>query len=494
MNTRTKLLSLAALTAMVCLFVGNAVADGDAFADEPAPAPVRTYAPRAFSCGGTDEIVVTAPGEWQVGESQVCVIRFRAANRYQTCQVVHPMANGLECVGTQPQATRSGNNIVWDLGSVERGEERTFQVQYRSINDVDLKLCAFLQTTSCSCSAAKTVRARIAIEKTGPETAVLGENVPYTITISNVGDGTAKNVVLNDYLPEGLRHSSGSSQLSQEIGSLAPGESRTLSLAATAVARGRHCNRAVVTTSNAGTAESTACTVVQERQLQLTKDGTPSQFLGRKANYNIVVTNPGDAGLTDVVVVDTLPPHTTYVSSSGGQVQGNQVIWRLNTLGPGQSQTFNVTVTCHTPGTHVNTVTAECREGLRRQAEAPTVWRGMPAVRVEVVDDPDPVEIGGETVYTISVMNQGTAQDSNVEVTAVFPNSLKPLAVSGAIGSQIQGQKVIFAPVPTIQPKQEIIYRIKAQALSVDDARLRVYVKTNLLETPVCEEESTHLY
>ena len=494
MNFNLKSLRLSALAVMVCLFAGNALADGDAFADEPAPAPVRTYAPRAFSCGGTDEIVVTAPGEWQVGETQVCVIRFRAANRYQTCQVVHPMANGLEVVGTQPAANRSGNNIVWDLGNVERGEERTFQVQYRSVNDVDLKLCAFLQTTSCSCSAAKTVRARIAIEKTGPETAVLGENVPYTITISNVGDGTAKNVVLNDYLPEGLRHSSGAAQLTQDIGSLAPGESRTLTLTAQAVARGRHCNRAVVTTANAGTAESTACTVVQERQLQLTKDGTPSQFLGRRANYNIVVTNPGDAGLTDVVVVDTLPPYTTYVSSSGGQVQDNKVVWRLNTLGPGQSQTFNVTVTCQTPGTHVNTVTAECREGLRRQAEAPTVWRGMPAVRVEVVDDPDPVEIGGETIYTISVMNQGTAQDSNVEVTAVFPPSLKPLAVSGAINSHIEGQKVIFASVPVIQPKQEIIYKIKAQALSVDDARLRVYVKTNLLETPVCEEESTHLY
>ena len=494
MNFNLKSLRLSALAVMVCLFAGNALADGDAFADEPAPAPVRTYAPRAFSCGGTDEIVVTAPGEWQVGETQVCVIRFRAANRYQTCQVVHPMANGLEVVGTQPAANRSGNNIVWDLGNVERGEERTFQVQYRSVNDVDLKLCAFLQTTSCSCSAAKTVRARIAIEKTGPETAVLGENVPYTITISNVGDGTARNVVLNDYLPEGLRHSSGAAQLTQDIGSLAPGESRTLTLTAQAVARGRHCNRAVVTTANAGTAESTACTVVQERQLQLTKDGTPSQFLGRRANYNIVVTNPGDAGLTDVVVVDTLPPYTTYVSSSGGQVQDNKVVWRLNTLGPGQSQTFNVTVTCQTPGTHVNTVTAECREGLRRQAEAPTVWRGMPAVRVEVVDDPDPVEIGGETIYTISVMNQGTAQDSNVEVTAVFPPSLKPLAVSGAINSHIEGQKVIFASVPVIQPKQEIIYKIKAQALSVDDARLRVYVKTNLLETPVCEEESTHLY
>ena len=494
MNFNLKSLRLSALAVMVCLFAGNALADGDAFADEPAPAPVRTYAPRAFSCGGTDEIVVTAPGEWQVGETQVCVIRFRAANRYQTCQVVHPMANGLEVVGTQPAANRSGNNIVWDLGNVERGEERTFQVQYRSVNDVDLKLCAFLQTTSCSCSAAKTVRARIAIEKTGPETAVLGENVPYTITISNVGDGTARNVVLNDYLPEGLRHSSGAAQLTQDIGSLAPGESRTMTLTAQAVARGRHCNRAVVTTANAGTAESTACTVVQERQLQLTKDGTPSQFLGRRANYNIVVTNPGDAGLTDVVVVDTLPPYTTYVSSSGGQVQDNKVVWRLNTLGPGQSQTFNVTVTCQTPGTHVNTVTAECREGLRRQAEAPTVWRGMPAVRVEVVDDPDPVEIGGETIYTISVMNQGTAQDSNVEVTAVFPPSLKPLAVSGAINSHIEGQKVIFASVPVIQPKQEIIYKIKAQALSVDDARLRVYVKTNLLETPVCEEESTHLY
>ena len=485
----------AALVALLALAPGLVLADGS-FAEEDALAARPTYAPVVRSqCGGTQEITITSPGEWQAGENQVCVIRFRAANRYQSANVVHPLVAGLECVGTQPAAARDGNNVVWQLGTVEAGEERTFQIQYRAGADSAVRLCAFLQTTSCACTEAKTVRARVAIEKTGPATAVIGDTVPYTITVSNVGDGVAKNVVLTDYVPDGLRHQSGSSQLAMEIGNLAPGEQRTMNVNFQAVARGRHCNKAVVSSSNGGQAESVACTDILERQLNLTKDGLRNQFLGRKADYTITVSNPGDAPLTDVVVVDTLPPYTTYVSSSPtGQVQGDKVIWRLPGLQGGEQRSFGVTVTCMTEGTHVNTVTAECREGLRREAQAPTTWRGMPAVRVEVVDDPDPVEIGGHTIYTISVMNQGTSRDSNVEVTAVFPPSLRPVAVNASTGSSIDGQRVIFAPIPIIEAKQEIIYRIKAQAVAEDDARLRVYVKTNLLQTPVVEEESTHLY
>ena len=76
-------------------------------------------------------------------------------------------------------------------------------------------------------------------------------------------------------------------------------------------------------------------------------------------------------------------------------------------------------------------LTASTASGLRDSAQACTLWRGVAALLIELVDDPDPLQVGETTTYTIRVTNQGTADDNNVVIVANFPNGITPTTATG---------------------------------------------------------------
>lgn len=130
-------------------------------------------------------------------------------------------------------------------------------------------------------------------------------------------------------------------------------------------------------------------------------------------------------------------------------------------------------------------------QNLTASSEACTEWRGMPALLIEVVDDPDPVQVGETTTYTVRVTNQGTAEDTNVGITANFSKEITPVT---AEGGTISGQTVKFAPVPCFAAKQSFTYKITGRGAVAGDSRLKVEMTADLLKTPVTEEERTHVY
>lgn len=67
---------------------------------------------------------------------------------------------------------------------------------------------------------------------------------------------------------------------------------------------------------------------------------------GDELTYTVTVENIGEAEATDLVVTDTLPENTTYVSSSPEGIHDNGVVtWDIATLEPGDVVELTVTVT-----------------------------------------------------------------------------------------------------------------------------------------------------
>ena len=81
--------------------------------------------------------------------------------------------------------------------------------------------------------------------------------------------------------------------------------------------------------------------------LALTKTVVPSCFtLGQDLTYTISFTNGNPSGVTGVIVTDTLPPNTTFVSATGGPtVVGNVVTWNVGALNPGAGGSFTLIAT-----------------------------------------------------------------------------------------------------------------------------------------------------
>jgi len=111
---------------------------------------------------------------------------------------------------------------------------------------------------------------------------------------------------------------------------------------------------------------------------------------------------------------------------------------------------------------------------------------------MEKSDDPDPIGVGEQTTYTVRITNQGFADDNNVHVVVTIAPELAPVSATG--DGVISGQTVTFPVVPRLPAKEAVTYRIVAKGVKTGDGRTRFELNSDMLQSPVVAEESTHVY
>jgi uncharacterized repeat protein (TIGR01451 family) len=374
---------------------------------------------------------------------------------------------------------------------MKKGETKAMRVVTTAQKVGELTSCATVTAVPITCVSTVVGKPQLEITKTGPQTAQLGGEVSYSVTVKNTGSSIAKSVVVTDPVPEGLVHSGGQKELSFNVGDLAPGASKTIPVVLKADRRGKVCNVATANSSNAGKVSAEACTTIVQPGLNITKTGDKQQFLGKNASYEIVVSNTGDTVLNSVVVTDTAPAGTTIVSADGASVSGNTATWNVGSLKSGEKKSFKVLLTTKTAGNYCNKVAVATAEGLKDAAEACTVWRGISGILLEKADDPDPIQVGESVTYTVKITNQGSADDSNVKMIVTFPREITPVS---AQGGTVEGQTVSFPAISRLAPKQAVAYTIKAKGANPGDARTKFTLTSAELKAPVIAEESTTVY
>ena len=485
-----------------------------ASAAKPAAAPVSSPAPKAVSkpaatpasfasfsistpklpCSeGTSGLIRLAksmPAETILGSEFESDLSITAQGCAANVIVRDTIPAGASYVRSEPAATVEGNQLVWNIGNMDAGQIIKGKVVLKADKEGTLINCATVSADARVCASTIVGKPVITIDKTGPETALLGQDVTYNIVVKNTGSATAKGIVVTDPVPAGMSHASGKGQLSFDVGDLAPGQSKPLAVTFKAGQRGKVCNVATAKSSNAGKVSDDACTTVLVPGLKVEKSGTKEQILGRNADYEITVSNTGDTTLNSVTVTDLAPAETSIVTAPGATLAGNRATWTIASIAPGAKATQSVKLTSKTAGTHCNTVTASSG-ALSDSAKACTLWKGIAAVLLEVVDDPDPIQVGENTTYTIRVFNQGTGDIHNLKVTATFGEQIMP--VSTPQGS-VSGKVANFPPINKLAPKQAVTYTVTVKGASVGDSRNKISLTADELRAPVDEEESTTVY
>lgn len=473
-------------------------------APAPKAAPASAPAPKADCDSGVvtdyvDKYLVrlekSAPAMVSLNEPFDYNYTVIAKDKVKKVVVEEEIPAGAKYVSSDPEAEVNGSNVKWTLYNLEKGDNVALKLTVNPTQVADLSNCAQITAYPDACTTTSVGVPELAIVKTTPnEQVMLGADVPWNITVTNTGNFCAYDVVVTDTLPAGVSHASGQRVLTSELGTLAPGESRDISVNTEVTATGEHCNVAVVESSNAGSAKDDACISVVEAGLEVVKEGTPMQFVSKEASYNIKVTNTGDVPLTDVVVTDTVPSQNKLIAARGAQTNGNTATWTTS-LGAGESKSFEVKVIGLEGGTYCNQVSATSAEyGLSGSDEACTEWRGYPALLIEVIDTQDPLLVGEQTTYVIQITNQGTAPDTNVKVDAYLPPQLKMISAAGDSQGRISGKKVSFDAYPVLNAKEIIEFRVVAEAIAEGDARFNAEMISDLLRTPVPEVESTQVY
>ncbi len=408
--------------------------------------------------------------------------------------VTDRIPEGASFVRAEPEAKIEGRILTWRLGAMNRDEVKTIKFWLKAEQDGELCNCAAVHAIPRGCVKTLVGRAAIAIDKTGPATARVGDPVNYSVVVRNPGNATARDVVVTDNVPEGLAAAGGQKQLTYDLGVLAPNESKRIDVPLTAERRGRFTNVATVRTANAGEASANATTVITQPGLSVTKTGTAEQYVGRTATYQIVVTNTGDSPLTDVVVTDWVDPNVKILSADGAEIRGFQAIWRISELAAGEKRSFDVTATSMVGGAFPNNVAVVTREGLKEASRADTLWKGKAAILLQLADDPDPIGVGETTTYTIRVTNQGSADCTNIKLVAKFDKEIDPVSAAGATSGSVEGKTVTFGTISKLAPKEAVSWTITGKGVLTGDHRVKVEMTSDVLSAPVTQEESTHVY
>jgi uncharacterized repeat protein (TIGR01451 family) len=318
--------------------------------------------------------------------------------------------------------------------------------------------------------------ADLSVTKTdSPDPVTPGENVTYTITVTNGGPDTALGVSLTDTVPGGSTLVSFTSPAGWTCTVPAVGTNGTIvcsmgtmtvgSAVFTLVVQvnpilgaGVLTNTATVASSttdpnpanNSGTATTT--TLAGSADLLVSKSDSPDPVApGANLTYQMNVTNNGPSTGANATFSDTLPAGTTFVS--------------LSTTGPWTCTTPAVgatgTVTCTNPsfaetvefftlvvavdasvpaGTiltntaTVGSTTADPNSANNSSTATTTVGGGTADLTLTKTDSPDPVSPGTNITYTITLNNAGPANAATAVLSDTTPVGTTFVSIAAPAG------------------------------------------------------------
>ncbi len=439
-----------------------------------------------------------APSEIQVGKTAKFVVQIRNVGSQSADDVLvrDEIPLGTKLVSTSPNATTEGSHLVWQIGKLSPGEDRSVEMQLMPTTEGEIGSVATVSYTAQASVKTKCTMPQLAIRMTAPSEVMIGNQQHVKIEIKNPGSGDATHVMLFENVPDNVKHPAGPA-LEFEIGTLHPGETRELDLVLTAEKAGKVLNTLTAKAEGNLQVQQQVEFEVIAPALSIALEGPERRYLERPATYEVSVQNPGTAAAHDVQIVTKLPKGMRFVRANNmGEYDAatHAVYWSLAELPKGESGSVELVAMPTETGPQMLEVEGHAQQGLADHKQREIVVEGLAAIMFEVKDLEDPIEVGGETGYEIRVVNQGTKAATNVQIAVDLPPGLKVISAEGESAHKIQDGRLIFEPLQQLAPKADTVYRIRAQGLQPGDQRITVQLNTDDLEHPIRKEESTRVF
>ncbi|WP_165227378.1 beta strand repeat-containing protein [Aquisphaera insulae] len=314
-------------------------------------------------------------------------------------------------------------------------------------------------TTAVAASADLAVSS-LAVTSTAPY--YVGQDLTYAITVVNNGPSPAAGVSVVDTLPANVTFVSATGgvtpvagKLTFAVGNLAANASATFSFtviplaAATAspIVDGVTVDGSDFDpdTSNNAASVSTTITPSADVSVTVTSDaalssGVPTALAGQLITYTITAANGNLSPATGVIVTDTIPKGSTFVSATGGATPNASGVITFPTFGLAANASTVFTVQVKAAAVSTSTVTSDVAKIVADQNDpSPANNTATASVTVNPLSDrgvtvtgPGSVYVGEPAVYVITISNAGPSADIAAVVVDTLPSTV---VITSAVSS-----------------------------------------------------------
>ena len=457
------------------------------------------------------------------------VVRNVGATPANQVRVEDEIPGDTRIVASDPQPVVQGGRATWTIAAIPPGTERSVSITLQANTFSEL---ANSTTVHVSTSAGARPRALggepLSIRVAGPSTTTVGEQAVFEVRYANQTSQAVTGLVLHGTLTEGLSRPEGR-LFEGDVGALPANGSKTIKLPVSALAPGRHVVEMKITAAGGMQATAQAAIDVQPAivptsgsapvthstsnfvapppvfptaattaGVAITQSPIARLIAGREGDLRLEVTNHTGKALRNVRIVETLPESLEYAGASDrGMYQSNSraAHWFLEGLAPAQSVALTLRVLPKTAGMFSAEIAVQPEGAPETKVASSVAVEGFSDLQVRMVARDNPLEMGKETIYEVTVANSGAASATGVQLEVVLPDGLIPREAKGPTKHLThQRQTVQFEKLPTLAPLAQVTYRITAFAHAPGNHRVRASLASDQSRTPLVREQNLLVY
>lgn len=332
----------------------------------------------------------------------------------------------------------------------------------------------------------------------------VGGTVTFDIVVRNDSSETMVNVLVNVEFEDALVFpGSEERRLKKNLGQLLPGQSREMRLTLTSSRLGQHECKFSVTADGIDPIEQTAKVEFIDAKLLVRLVGPARRTVGSRAEFTVKVANTSDQPIEDLqVTLHHDAALTPNIATGGFQKEEHSLRWSLGRLEAGAGVQVQAEFDCRQLSEQA-CITAEARsEQLSAVAveDCVTVVAVPGLLDLRVSDRTDPVKVGDDAEFEITVQNLGLQSVSEMQLDVQTSEHLQAGTHTAKLDdrevplTQTDRDGTLRLALPdSLPPDATLKITLRAKVLRPGDAELRVVATVGSDGSPVETTEFTSI-
>ncbi len=238
--------------------------------------------------------------------------------------------------------------------------------------------------------------------------------------------------------------------------------------------------------------------ITEEADLSVTQTAnTNSVGIGENFTYTVTVTNNGSIESKGVTLIETLPEEVTFVSASvtPSEQSDNTLTFNLDNLASSATETIDITVTAPTTEGNITGSALVTSDTFDPDATndvdiLTTTVEEIPPEPVDLsiarTDNPDPINLGENFTYTLTIANNGSGGATGVVVTENLPSGINFVDVTTSQGNAFQDfNGKVIANLDNIKSGEEATVTITVNPFAAGNLVATTSVASNETEQDI---------